>query len=213
MEATMKITRYPQSCLKLEHEGRAVLVDIGTMATAQYKLADFGDIDAVLFTHSHADHFDVKVLPELAANGATIYGNSNVAQSAQDTKVEVIDPGEELVVAGFKLKTYHMEHCLMTDGSKAGIPNTGFVVNGQLLLPGDSTEDVGIKAEVVAVPIFGPDISLHDAYKLTQATRATKVIPVHYDVASMNPGIFKMLGARGLTAEVIILENGASAQI
>lgn len=209
----MKITRYPQSCLKLEHEGRALLVDVGTLATAQYRPADFGDVDAVLFTHTHFDHFDVKVLPELAANGAVIYGNSDVAQSAEDTKVEVIDPGEELVVAGFKLKAFAMEHCLMTDGSKAGIPNTGFLVNDQLLIPGDSTEDVGVKAEVVAVPIFGPDISLHDAFLLCKTTGVKKAIPVHYDVASMDPGIFMMLGSRGLTAEVITLEKGESVQI
>jgi L-ascorbate metabolism protein UlaG (beta-lactamase superfamily) len=209
----MKITRYPQSCLKLEHDGRALLVDIGTLATAEYSLTDFGDVDAVLFTHTHLDHFDVKVLPELAKNGAVIYGNSDVAQSAENTKVEVVDPGEELVVAGFKLKAYAMEHCLMTDGSEAGIPNTGYMVNDQLLLPGDSTEDVGVKAEVVAVPIFGPDISLHDAFQLCKTTEAKKAIPVHYDVASMDPGIFKMLGARGLTAEVITLAKGESTEI
>jgi L-ascorbate metabolism protein UlaG (beta-lactamase superfamily) len=190
-----------------------LLVDIGTLATAAYSLADFGDVDAVLFTHSHLDHFDVKVLPELAANGTAIYGNSDVAQSAGRTKIELIDPGEELVVAGFKLKAYAMEHCLMVDGSPAGIPNTGFMVNNRLLLPGDSTEDVGITAEVVALPIFGPDISLHDAYKLAQTTKAAKVIPVHYDVAGMNPGIFKMLGSHGLTAEVVTLENGQSTEI
>jgi L-ascorbate metabolism protein UlaG (beta-lactamase superfamily) len=209
----MKITRYPQSCLKLELDGRTLLIDVGTLATAEYKVADFGDIDAVLFTHTHFDHFDIQVLPELVANGATIYGNSDVAQSAKGTKVEVIEPGEELVVAGFKLKAYAMEHCLMVDGSKAGIPNTGFMVNDQLLLPGDSTEDIGITAKVVAVPIFGPDISLHDAFELTKATTAKKVILVHYDVAHMDPGIFKMLGAHGLTAEVITLENGESTEI
>ena len=209
----MKITRYPQSCLKLEYEGRTLLVDIGTLATAEYRLADFGDVDAVLFTHTHFDHFDVKVLPELAAKGATIYGNSDVAQSAGGTEVEVVDPGEELVVAGFKLKAFAMEHCLMVDGSKAGIPNTGFLVNDRFLIPGDSTEDVGVTAAVVAVPIFGPDISLHDAYQLTKTTGAKTVIPVHYDVAHMDPGIFKMLGSHGLTAEVVTLENGESTEI
>lgn len=212
----MNVTRYPQSCLKLEHESRTLLVDLGTMVTAKYKLADFGDLDAVLFTHSHADQFDVKVLPELAANGVTIYGNSDVAQSAEDIKVEVIDPGEELVVAGFKLKAYAMEHCPMTDGSKSAVPNTGFVVNDHLLLPGDSTEDVGIKVEVVALPIFGPDISPRDAFDLMRSTSASKVIPVHYDVSGMNPHIFERftaLGGQKTATEVVVLENGESIQI
>ena len=212
----MKITKYPQSCLKVEDEGRALLVDVGTLATAAYSIADFGDYDAVLFTHSHADHFDVSKLEELCASGATLYGNSNVAQLAGDIRVEVIENNEELVVAGFKVKAFPMEHCLMTDGSPSSVPNTGLLINDRLLLPGDSTEDVGVKAEVVAVPIFGPDISPKDALDLTKSTKATTVIPVHYDVAGMNPEVFARFAGMGggeLPFSVQALKNGQSTEV
>lgn len=211
----MKITKYPQSCLTIEHEGRRLLIDIGTLATAKYSLTDFGAVDAVLFTHSHADHFDAAILPQLAASGVGIYGNSHVAQSAGETHVEVVEEGEELLIAGFKAKAYAMEHCLMTDGSPAGIPNTGFLINDHLLLSGDSTEDVGVTAPVVAAPIFGPDISPKDALDLVRATKATKVLPVHYDVAGMNPEVFarfSSLGGKTLEFTVTPLKNGESAE-
>lgn len=212
----MKITKYTQSCVKVEDGGQALLVDVGTLTTADYTVSDFGHFDAVLFTHSHADHFDVAKLGELSANGAQLYGNSNVAQLAGDTPVEVITDNEELVVAGFKIKAIPMEHCLMVDGSPAGIPNTGFLVNDRLLLPGDSTEDVGTKAEVVALPIFGPDISLHDAYSLAKATAAKTVVLVHYDVAGMDPAIAaRFLGMTKLSADlkVVPLKNGESTEL
>jgi L-ascorbate metabolism protein UlaG (beta-lactamase superfamily) len=213
---TMKLTKYPQSCLKLEHAGQAVLVDVGTLATAEFRLADFGRLDAVLYTHSHADHFDAALLPELAQAGVALYGNSNVAEAAGGTKIEIIEDGEELVVAGFKVRAIQMEHCLMTDGSPAGIPNTGFLINDQLLLPGDSTDDPGIKVKILAVPIFGPDISPRDAFSQMQATAAAKVIPVHYDVAGINPEVFAMfakLGGTSLETEIITLDNGEAVEL
>jgi L-ascorbate metabolism protein UlaG (beta-lactamase superfamily) len=190
-----------------------LLVDVGTLAAAAYAVSDFGHFDAVLFTHTHADHFDIDKLPELAATGAQIYGNVNVAQSAGSTQVETISDNEELVVAGFKVKALPMEHCLMADGSPAGIPNTGFLIDDRLLVPGDSTVDIGKTVEIVALPIFGPDISLKDAYGMAQATKAKTLIPIHYDVAGMNPKIFEMLAARGLSAKVITLASGESTEL
>jgi L-ascorbate metabolism protein UlaG (beta-lactamase superfamily) len=209
----LKITKYIQSCLKIEDAENALLVDVGTLTMAEYSVSDFGDFDAVLFTHSHADHFDVDKLGELTARGAQIYGNANVAQSAKGAKVEVVGQTEEFVVAGFKVKAIAMEHCLMVDGSPAGIPNTGFLINDRLLLAGDSTEDPGITAEIVAIPIFGPDISFKDAFGLAKATKAKTLIPVHYDVAGMNPAVFERLGARGLDATIITLKNGQSTEV
>ena len=209
----MKITRYPQSCLKIEDNGHALLVDVGTLATAKYAVKDFGAFDAVLFTHSHADHFDVEVLGELAANGGQLYGNDNVAQSAGKTEIEVIGDKEEFVVAGFKVKTALMEHCLMSNGSPAGIPNTSFLINDRLLLPGDSTQDIGIKADIVALPIFGPDISLKDAVGLAHATKAQTLIPVHYDVASMDPAVFERLGGKAINGKIIALKSGESTEV
>ncbi|HUC20151.1 MAG TPA: MBL fold metallo-hydrolase, partial [Candidatus Polarisedimenticolaceae bacterium] len=144
----MKITKYPQSCLKLEHNNRALLFDLGTLATAAYSLNDLGDFDAVLFTHRHPDHFDVRILPELLGRGITCYGNADVGQAAGNLAIEVIEDGEELVIADFKIKTCHLEHCLMVGGS-SGVPNTGYLINDSVLIPGDSVVDPGFTCNVL----------------------------------------------------------------
>ena len=209
----MQLTKYPQSCLKLEKDGRAVMVDVGTLATAQYSVADFGECEAVLFTHRHADHLDVDAFDDLVAAGMTAYGNENVADAVGGDRVQVFGDGEELEVAGFGIKTFAMEHCLMVNGSK-GVPNTGLLIDDDLLLPGDSTEDVGITADKVALPIFGPDISPHDAFELATALRAKTLIPVHYDVAGMNPEVFVRLGGKyDDDVEVEIVQNGSTISL
>lgn len=189
----MHITKYPQSCLKIEKDGRALLVDVGTLATQKYSVSDFGKYDAVLFTHCHGDHFDKDVLAELANGGdITLYGNDDTAKAAGDEAIEVITDGEELVVAGFKIKAFNMEHCLMPDGSPAGIANTAYLIDDTLLLTGDSTEKVDLKPKAVALPIFGPDISFKDAFTFARDHEVQEVIPVHYTIVGMNPSSFGM---------------------
>jgi L-ascorbate metabolism protein UlaG (beta-lactamase superfamily) len=209
----MKITRFPQSCVVVEKNGRAILFDPGTLATENYKISDFGNFDAVIYTHRHADHLDINIVDDLIASGATLYGNSDVNEAIGGNKIEVIENGEELVVADFKVKTFDMPHCLMVDGSTS-VPNTGFLINNHLLVPGDSTEDINAKAKVVAVPVFGPDISFHDAYRLMKSVEAKIAIPVHFDVAGMHHEAFGTFNKIfGLDLEVRSLGLGASTEV
>lgn len=189
----MEITKYPQSCLKIERNGRAIIFDIGSFATAKYSISEFGKLDAVIYTHRHPDHLDLGVIDELHANGVAIYGNSDVAEAITKEYVEVVEEGEELIVAGFKLKSLHMEHCLLVDGSET-VKNTGFVIEDKLLVPGDSVIAGDLSIEVAALPIFGPDISFHDTYKMAVDLGAKVVIPIHYDIAKMDPHTFTLLG-------------------
>lgn len=209
----MKITKYPQSCLKIDRNDRTIMFDIGSFATAKYSVADFGKLDAVIFTHRHSDHLDLDVIDELHANGVAIYGNSDVAEAIGKDFVEIVEEEEELVIAGFKISAKHMEHCLLVDGSKT-VPNTGFVIEDKILVPGDSVEPGDLKLEVGALPIFGPDITFHDAYRMALDIGAKLVIPIHYDIAKMDPHTFTHLGGdfHG-NFEVNILEDGESVMI
>lgn len=210
----MRVTKFPQSCLVIQKNGGRILIDPGTLASAEFSVKDFGKIDAVIYTHSHGDHLDESIVDELITTGATLYGNADVAGVIGGDKVEVIDDGDELVIAGFKVKAYHMEHCLMVDGSKA-VPNTGFLFDDYLLVPGDSTEDVGIKASVLALPVFGPDISFHDAFDLVKATGAVAAVPIHYDVVGMPTDGVKRFSRYfpGGHLKVEVLANGESTDI
>ncbi len=200
----MKVTKYPQSCLVIEGDGR-LLIDPGNYAVDAYSLDDFGPIDGVLYTHRHADHYDERLLDPLRERGAAVFGNADVASLIGEGCTAVSD-GERFEAAGFSITAHDLPHCVMVDGS-AGPPNTGFLIDDAFFHPGDGV-DIRVRAKHLAVPIAGPSISFRDAYLCVERTGAERVLPIHYDSFIANPERF--VQQCGL-AEVVVLGHGESA--
>lgn len=197
----MKITRYFQSCLLIEEGAARLLIDpSGQEAT---RLAEFGKLDAVFYTHEHGDHFNAEVAQQLAANGAKIYANGATAKK-MTTPPEIVNDGQEFDVGGVKVKAVELPHCLMWDGS-AGPQHTGYLVAGRLFHSGDGAKLEGLSAEIAAIPIAGPDISLKDAFDFVAQLAAKTVVPVHYDYFGIKPEVFAELarGQFGIDAKVL----------
>src|SRR4051812_6667891 len=162
----MKVTRYFQSCLLVEEGKARILID----PSGHEKDRDFGRLDAVLYTHEHADHFDAEMAQTFVEQGiAPVYANASTANLIKASKTVVKD-GQQFDINGVKIKALELPHCLMVDGSK-GPQNTGFVIDGKLFHPGDGKELKGLTIDTLAVPISGPDISLHDAFAFTQQVK------------------------------------------
>lgn len=53
----MKITKFGHCCLLIEENGVRILTDPGTYSTQQ---SEVKNIDFVLITHEHADHFQLR---------------------------------------------------------------------------------------------------------------------------------------------------------
>jgi L-ascorbate metabolism protein UlaG (beta-lactamase superfamily) len=180
----MKVTRYFQSCLLIENNGVRILID--PSGQEKERLGDFGKLDAVFYTHEHGDHFDADMARDFVEQGiAPVYANASTAKLIEASKT-VIEDGQEYDVKGLKIKAVELPHCLMVDGSQ-GPQNTGLLINGEFFHPGDGKELSGLKADTLAVPINGPDISLKDAYDFAVQVSARQVIPIHYDYLGGNP--------------------------
>lgn len=181
----MKVTRYFQSCLLIEDNGVRILID----PCGQDKdVEKFGELNAVFYTHEHMDHFDADTAKQFAAAGTALYANASTAKQIDGRKTEVSD-GQELEIKGLKVKAMELPHCLMVDGSTS-VQNTGYLINGRLFHPGDGKELAGLKAEILAVPLNGPDISAHDAFVFGKQSGANQLIPIHYDFMGGNPDFF-----------------------
>ena len=180
----MKLTRYFQSCLLIEDSGVRILID--PSGQEKDRLGEFGKLDAVFYTHEHSDHFDAGMAQQFVEEGvAPVYANASTAKLIEASKT-VVEDGKEYEINGLKIKAIGLPHCLMVDGS-AGPPNTGFLINGKFFHPGDGVELDGLEADVLALPISGPDISLKDAYDFTMRLKAKQVLPIHYDYLGGNP--------------------------
>jgi L-ascorbate metabolism protein UlaG (beta-lactamase superfamily) len=77
----MKITKYPQSCLLIEQNGKRILIDPGSLVTRKYSAKDLLPIDAILITHEHSDHADPTLINELLdLTKVPVVGNQSTAK-------------------------------------------------------------------------------------------------------------------------------------
>ncbi len=209
----MKITRYPQSCLLLEKNGKRILIDPGNFVAEKYKVKNFLPLDGVLITHRHADHADPDFISELTNAGVTIIANRDTTELLGEVVSEIIDDGGEFELGGFKIRAHELAHCLMVDGSN-GPQNTGYIIDEAFFHPGDGVKTVGVEVQAAAIPIAGPDVSPHDAYAFIQTLGAQTVIPVHYDYFVNDPAFFKQTVARfNKEINVAVLKDGESIDV
>jgi len=186
----MKLTRYFQSCLLIEEGNARIVIDPSGQEAADSN--KFGKLDAVLYTHEHGDHFDPELAQKFADAGVAVYANASTAKQMKSPP-NVIEDGQELEVAGVKISVHELPHCLMVSGAQ-GPQNSGYLINERLFHPGDGKELAGVKAEILAVPISGPDISLKDASDFVKQVGAKVAVPIHYDFIGTKPEVFEMLG-------------------
>lgn len=202
----MKIIRYFQSCLLIEDGGTRILLDPSGQEDGIDK---FGKIDAVIFTHEHIDHFDADIAQQLADAGAQIYANAATAKQMK-SQPNIVADSQEFTAGSLKVKAVEIPHCLMVDGSTS-VQNTGYLINGRFFTPGDGVVGAeGVQAEILAVPITGPDISLKDAFSFIKQIAAKHVIPIHYDFIGTKPDF---LARSAKDFELKVLNGGESVEL
>lgn len=205
----MHITRWPQSCLVVEHGGSRLCIDPGTLVTARYVLDDLGHLDAVLYTHRHPDHLDPALVEPLLERDVALYGNADVAELLGVEAVTVVEDGVGIEVAGVDVVPRDLPHVPLVDGSP-GPPNTGFLIADTLFHPGDGIEIAGLTVTNLAVPISGPSISFRDAYAMIEALGADTVVPIHHDYFVADADHFAKVCD---IARVVVLEHGESTDL
>src|ERR1700712_724618 len=76
----MKLTKYTHACIRLDKDGKGLVLDPGTFSESEEALRG---ANAVLVTHEHPDHLDTKaVVKALADNpGLTVHAPTGVASA------------------------------------------------------------------------------------------------------------------------------------
>jgi L-ascorbate metabolism protein UlaG (beta-lactamase superfamily) len=165
---SVRLTKFVHSCVRLERDGRALVIDPGIWSEPQALV----DVDAVLVTHEHSDHIDERRLaglsvPVYAPEGAAIRRVTSVP----------VRPGDCFSVAGFDVKVHGGRHAAVVPG-QATCPNVGFQVGG-LYHPGDALDVPDEKIETLLVPMQASWLKTAEAIAFCQAVAPRRAFGVH----------------------------------
>ncbi|MFC6081492.1 MBL fold metallo-hydrolase [Sphaerisporangium aureirubrum] len=148
----MKLTKHGHACVRLEKDGATLVIDPGGLTEE----SALDGADAVLITHEHFDHLEVK---RLAALGPQVQIWTCGAVAAQleglSTKVNVVGEGDSFSAAGFEVGVLGRDHARVAFDMPV-VPNIGFLVDGEVFHPGDAFTVPSVPVGTLLTPTTGP---------------------------------------------------------
>ena len=182
------------------------MTDPGMFSTMQN---DARDVDVVLITHEHADHFHVDSLREvlLHNSNAQVVTNSAVMKILEkegisdDVKCHTVGDGEHIDIKGILIEGMGTKHAEIYK-EFGQVENTGYFIGEKLFYPGDAFYDPERPVDILALPVSGPWCNMHDAIEYALAVRPRVAFPVH-DAVLINPSMVHQLPGNVLPKEGI----------
>ncbi|MDQ0755818.1 MBL fold metallo-hydrolase [Arthrobacter sp. B3I4] len=180
----MKLTKFTHACVRIEKEGRVLVLDPGTFSEVAEAL---NGADAVLITHEHPDHIDVDAVSAviLADPRLQLYAPDGVAAQlrakAPDAaeRIHTVRVGEDFEAAGFAIRSFGGQHALIHPLIPV-VANIGYLVDSNIYHPGDSfVIPDGIDVQTLLVPIHAPWNKVGEVVDFVVGVRAPRAFPIH----------------------------------
>ncbi|MEW2495431.1 MBL fold metallo-hydrolase [Streptomyces nodosus] len=165
----MRITKYTHACVRLEHDGRVLVIDPGTWSEP----AALTGADAILVTHEHADHVDVL---RLAGLGVPVYAPAE----ADIPRLEVtgVASGAEFTAAGFRVRAVGERHAFIY-GGQPDCANLGYIIDEAVYHPGDALHVPEQSIETLLVPAQGSWMKMAEAIDFVKAVKPQRAFAIH----------------------------------
>lgn len=179
----MRITKLEHAALVLEEAGRRLVVDPGGLTNPILGLLD---VDAVVITHEHGDHWTAEQVQRIHGTSprAVVLGPASVARAAEGIDVQVVAPGDAVVVGPWRLRFFGGNHAVI----HASIPiveNVGVLVDERFYYPGDSLHiPIGVEVDTLAAPAGAPWLKIAEAIDYVTQVRPKRAFGTHDGVLS-----------------------------
>lgn len=177
------ITLLGHSAVEIERDGRALVIDPGTMSD----LGALAEAEAVLVSHGHPDHLVAEALGGIAAH---VWAPEDVvdpllAAGIEAERIHAVAPGDGFAAAGFEVRVLGGEHAEVFPG----LPrprNNAYLIAGEILHTGDSHPVVEDPAAVRALllPVAAPWLKLAESIAYAQGFDRATAYPIHDGILS-----------------------------
>ncbi len=203
----MIITKLGHCCLLIETKGKRILTDPGSFTIeSSSKLTN---IDFILFTHEHQDHYHLDSLKTILQNNphAVVYSNSSVDELLikENIKHIRVNHADAILLGDIQVTGIGEKHAIMHKSIPAS-SNIGYLIDEKLWYPGDSYTDPKRPVDVLALPVSGPWMKIGEAIDYAIMLNPRKVFPVHDAIRfeSQHTLTAKILEEKGIIFEVMV---------
>jgi L-ascorbate metabolism protein UlaG (beta-lactamase superfamily) len=196
----MRLTKYTHACVRLERDGRTLLIDPGTFAEVEA----YEDVSHILVTHEHADHVDAAQLAKVLAGNPdlTVYTSAAAALplSQLGDVVVIVGVGDRFSANGFEVEVVGGQHAEIYEGAP-GCANIGFVVDAEVYHPGDALFVPAGPVPTLLVPTCAPWLKLAEALDFVRAVGPRRAFSIHDAMLSKigEEGIDRWMASKGQT--------------
>jgi L-ascorbate metabolism protein UlaG (beta-lactamase superfamily) len=182
----MRITKFEHACVRIEYDGRVVVVDPGVFTRPEA----VEGADAVLITHEHPDHYNPDLL---RATDAPVFTIDAVAKQIREgapevaERVTVVEPGQQLE-AGLPVRVVGELHAVIHPELPRFF-NSGYVISAgpaRIYHPGDSLTSPGEAVDLLCLPVSAPWLKASEAIDFAREVKAPRNLAIHDRVYSEN---------------------------
>ncbi|MCD1145697.1 MBL fold metallo-hydrolase [Kocuria sp. LUK] len=189
----MELIKYTHSCVRLEKDGRVLVLDPGVFSGAEELARALDGAHHVLITHEHPDHLDAEALQaHLQAHPETVvHAPPAVAAGLREAlgercAVHDAGAGQVLELDGFTVRTFGGQHALIHPLIRT-VDNVGYLVDDTVYHPGDSfVVPHDVTAPVLLAPLHAPWSRMAEVIDFVVSARPRRVFPVHDALLSDN---------------------------
>jgi len=175
----MRLTKLGHACVQITEDDRTIVIDPGSFSDASAALAT---ADAVLITHEHFDHFDADALRAAMAErpALQVWTSRVVAENLADLggRVHQVGHGDAVTIAGFDVHVYGEDHEILHPDVPP-IPNTGFLVNGEVFHPGDALTVPSEPVPTLCLPGNAPWLKVPELFSYTREVGPERAFVIH----------------------------------
>jgi L-ascorbate metabolism protein UlaG (beta-lactamase superfamily) len=163
------VTRYTHSCVRIERDGTALVVDPGIWSEP----SALHGADAVLVTHEHTDHVDVL---RLAGLGVPVYAPAGARITGLD--VIRVQPDLPFTAAGFTVTAVGARHASVFE-DEPDCANLGYIIEERLYHPGDALFVPYQPVETLFVPLQASWLKTAEAISFLRAVGPKRAFGIH----------------------------------